>query len=236
MNEVPSEQEVTEAVENGLPTFPTRVLQTFAAPGKLAGALARHPAWALALVAGAVLVLAQTLLIPVEVWESMFREALIRQGQEMPAGFGGGATVMRVSSLVGGPIMYFVFAFLLAGIVTAVFTFVLGDEGRYKQYLASLAHAWLIPSAVGLALVPLKVAEANPQLTLNVGTFFFFLPEGYLLKVLTMLDLSQLWAWLVVAQGAHAIDSRRSFGSAAGVLMVVAVVLAMIFALFVPTP
>jgi hypothetical protein len=131
--------------------------------------------------------------------------------------------------------MYFVVTFLFAGIVTLGFAFLLGDEGRYKQYLASLTHAWLIPGLVGLALVPLRISEQNPQLTLNLGTFLFFLPDGYLQKVFTMLDLSQIWAWLVVAQGAHVIDRRRSVGSAAALLILINVVLAMIFALFVPT-
>ena len=235
MSEPSLEAGVVQESEVELPPFPTRVVQTFVAPGKLARTLAERPVWALALLAGAVLVVAQTLLIPAEIWENVFRETMMQQGREMPPGFDAGGTVMRVSSLVGGPIMYFIMAFLFAGIVTTAFVFLLGDEGRYKQYLASLSHAWLIPAVVGLALVPLRIAEENPQLTLNLGSFFFFLPEGYPLKVLTMLDLSQIWAWLVVAQGAHAIDSRRSVGSAATVLIIISILLAMVFALFVPT-
>ena len=235
MSELPPDIEVGEETKDRVPPFHTRFIQTFVAPGKLAKSLARTPVWGMALILGAVLVAAQTVLIPAEVWEAMFRETMLQQGREMPPGFDAGGTVMRVSSLVGGPIMYFIMAFLFTGIVTTAFVFIMGDEGRYKQYLASIAHAWLIPSLVGLALVPLRIAEGNPQLTLNVGTFLFFLPDGYLLKVFTMLDLSQLWAWLVVAQGAHAIDSRRSVGSAAGVLIPISVLLAMVFALFVPT-
>jgi hypothetical protein len=218
-----------------LPPFHTRLIQTFVAPGKLAEALAHTPAWALALVVGALLVVAQTVLIPPEVWDAMFRETLLQQSREMPEGFDAGGTIMRVSAVVGGTVMYFVMTFLFAGIVTLIFAFLLGDEGRYKQYLASLAHAWLIPGLVGLALVPLRISEQNPQLTLNLGTFFYFLPDGYLQKVFTMLDLSQIWAWLVVAQGAHAIDGRRSVGSAGALLITLSVVMAMIFALFVPT-
>ena len=221
--------------EHPLPPFHTRLIQTFVAPGRLAEALAHNPAWALALVVGALLIVAQTVLIPPEVWDAMFRETMLQQGREMPEGFGAGATVMRISAVVGGAIGYVVMSFLFAGIVTLLFAFLLGDEGRYKQYLASLTHAWLIPSLVGLALVPLRISEQNPQLTLNLGTFFYFLPEGYLQKVFTMLDLSQIWAWLVVAQGAYAIDRRRSVGSAAAVLIAISVVMALIFALFVPT-
>jgi len=45
-----------------------------------------------------------------------------------------------------------------------------------------------------------------------------------------------MWAWLVIAQGAHAIAPRRSFASATTVLMILFVAVAMIFATFAPMP
>ena len=238
MNEAlePTSPEAPAASESTLPAFPARIVQTFFSPGDLTAALAKRPAWAAALVLGAVLVVAQTVLIPADVWQEMFRETMLQQGRELPANFNMGGTVMRVSSVIGGAVMYPLMALLFAGLTSLVFAFILGDEGRFTQYLSVLSHAWLIPSLVGLALVPLKIAQHNPQLTLNLGTFFFFLPKGYFLKLLTMLDLSQAWAWLVVAQGAHAIDSRRSFGSAATGLMILFVAIAALFAIWVPLP
>lgn len=216
---------------SGLRPFPMRVVQTFFSPAELVETLTRHPAWIAAVILGAVLVIGQTLLIPAEVWDAVFRETVLRQGREMPAGFAAGGTVMRVTTLTLGTIGYFLITFLFAGIVTLIFAFIMGDEGRYRQYLAVTGHAWLIPALIGFVLLPLKISQGNPQLTLNLGSFLFFLPEGYLSRVATMLDLSQAWAWLVVAQGAHAIDRGRSFASAAAILMVVFVIMAMLFAL-----
>ena len=88
-----------------------------------------------------------------------------------------------VLGMIGGLVFWFVYAFLMAGILATIFAFVLGDEGRYVQYLAVMSHAWIIPAAIGLLLVPLRISEQNPQLTLNLGTFFYFLPEGYLEKM-----------------------------------------------------
>ncbi len=193
--------------------------------------LSRNPVWAAAVVLGATLVVLQTLLIPAEVWEAMFRETMIERGQRMPEGFSAGGTIMRVSTIGFGTLGYLLVTFLFAGVVTLLFAFVMGDEGRYRQYLAVLGHAWLIPGFVGLLLVPVKIVQQDPQLTLNLGTFLYFLPEGYLATVGKMLDLSQAWAWLVVAQGAHAIAPRRSFGSAVAVVMVVFVAMAMLVAL-----
>jgi hypothetical protein len=219
-----------------LPSFPRRILQVFLSPGELTAALAKNPAWAAAFFFGAVLIVGQTVLIPADVWDAMFRETLLRQGREMPAGLAAAGTFMRISAVVGGAIGYFIVTMLFAGITALIFAFILGDEGRFTQYLAVMAHAWLIPAVIGFALLPLKISQQNPQFTLNLGSFFFFLPKGYTLKVLTMLDLSQAWSWLILAQGAHAIDPKRSFGSAATILMVLFVAMAMLFAIWVPMP
>lgn len=210
--------------------FPKRIVEVFFSPGRLVEALARHPFWAAALVLGAVIAIVQVLVIPAHVWDAMIREQMMARGQDASA-FPGSNSLVRIAALVGGTFFYFVMALLTAGIVTVVFAFVLGDEGRFKQYFSIMTHALLIPAIVGLALLPLKIAQSDLRLTLNVGTFLFFLPKGYLLKWATMMDLSMLWAWLVVAQGAHAVDPRRSFGSAAGVTMGIFVVISALLAL-----
>ena len=125
--------------------------------------------------------------------------------------------------------------FFSAGLYALIFAFVLGDQGKYRQYLAITAHAVFIPALVGLFLTPLRISTENPQFTLNLGSFFFFLPSGYLLGVLTAMDLTQIWSSLVVAQGARAIDNRRSFASAAAILIAIVFVFALIFGRFIPT-
>lgn len=217
--------------DRALPSFPTRVVQTFFSPGILGEALAARPAWGAAMALGLVLLMSQMGLIPAEVWEAGMREAAMRAGGEAPPAMGAAVGFVRVAAVVGGAIAYAAVLFLLAGIVTLIFAFVMGDEGRYTQYLSVYAHASLIPAVVGLLLLPLKISQQDPQLTLNLGTFLFFLSDGYLAKVARMLDLSQIWCWLVVAQGAHAIDSRRSFGSATAVVVVILLATTMLLAL-----
>jgi hypothetical protein len=207
------------------------VVQTFFSPGILGEALAARPAWGAAMALGLVLLMSQMGLIPAEVWEAGMREAAMRAGGEAPPAMGAAVGFVRVAAVVGGAIAYAAVLFLLAGIVTLIFAFVMGDEGRYTQYLSVYAHASLIPAVVGLLLLPLKISQQDPQLTLNLGTFLFFLSDGYLAKVARMLDLSQIWCWLVVAQGAHAIDSRRSFGSATAVVVVILLATTMLLAL-----
>ena len=215
----------------GLRPLPTRLVQAFFSPGELGRALAAQPAWGAALLLGLVLTVAQVALIPAEVWDASMREAALSQGAEMPPGMEAAGTFMRVAAVVGGALGYVLILSLYAGIATLVFAFVMGDEGRYRQYLAVAAHAWLIPAVVGLFLLPLRIIQEDPSFSINLASFLFFMEEGYPLRVARMLDFGIAWAFLVVAQGAHAIDPRRSFASAVTVLMVLFVATALLFGL-----
>ncbi len=161
------------------------------------------------------------------------RQTAMQRGQELPEM---GNRVLGVIRIVT-PIITFVATLLItafmAGLYTLAFAFVLGDEGRYVQYLAVFAHANFIAVVFGLLLTPLRISTGDPQLTLNLGTFLPFLPDGYALSVLRYLDLTQIWSTLVVAQGAHAIDRRRSFGSAGAIGLSILLVFAMVIAFFV---
>lgn len=217
------------------PSFPTRLGWTLFSPGRLADSLARHPVWGLAMIVSAVLIFAQTFAIPTDVWNAFLTQQALQTGRPLPEGFSM-AGIARAGALGIGTLFFVVLQFVFAGVVTFLFAFVFGDEGRFKQYLAVTTHAWLIPALVGLCLVPLRISQENPQFSLNLASFFFFLPRGYLNSVLTLLDLSQLWGWMVIAQGAHAIDRRRSFGSAATTLLIFNLVIAMLFALLPGAP
>ena len=217
------------------PSFPTRVGWVLFSPGRLAEVLARHPLWGVAMVASATLIFVQTFAIPPDVWDAFMQQQALQSGRELPEGFSMGGFA-RWGALGVGTLFFVVLQFVFAAITTFVFAFVFGDEGRFKQYLSVTTHAWIIPALVGVCLVPLRVSQENPQFGLNVASFFFFLPGGYLRSVLTLLDLSQLWAWLVIAQGAHAIDRRRSFGSAAVALLLLNLAIAMLFAIFPGSP
>ena len=58
------------------------------------------------------------------------------------------------------------------------------------------------------------------RLTVDVFIAGFFEP-GFVRNVAKLLDLTVIWSILVIAQGAHAIDRRRSFGSAAAVMLTI---------------
>ena len=224
---------MTDETAPPFPSLPRRALQAFVSPDKLGEALARNPVWAGALLAATLVGALQFFLIPEEIWDQMMREAALEGGGEPPEWIG---SFMRYFRIFGAPIGIAVYMFVKSGLTALIFAFVLGDEGRYRQYLSLVVHSQLVPLLVGLLLVYPRVITGNVQLTLNVGSFFFFLPDGYLLKALTMLDLTQLWAWLIIAQGVHSIDPKRSFKSAAIVLMGWAILVAFGLALLPGMP
>ena len=195
--------------------------------------LAAEPRWVMALVLSAALMSLQVALIP-EVWESFMREQSLAQGGTplpMPDWV---TDWMDILTAVGAALGTSIAIPIGAGFLTLTFAFVLGDEGSYRQYLAVTAHSFFIPALVGLLITPLKIVTQDPQLTLTLGSFFFFLPSGYWLGVLTAMDLTYIWSSLVIAQGAHSIDSRRSFRSAVVILLSLMFAMALIIGRFMP--
>jgi hypothetical protein len=207
-------------------------LQVFFSPGGLFDSLRERPAWIGAMIVVSVLVGFSLVLIPSELWVEFTRNRMIEQGQEIPQGFESSGGIMRIFSVAGGIIATPIMMFILAGVVTFVFNFIFGDEGRYTQYLAVVAHASVITALGSLLLVPLKVSQGDPSLTLSLGTFAFPLQEGYLLRVLRLLDLFALWSYGVMAVGVTRIDPRRGFAFALTFFMLFALAFALIFGSF----
>jgi len=237
--EVPAHEEVFEdegaEPEATLPPLYSRLIDAFFSPGRMASTVAENPKWVAALLVAAVLIGIQMALIPADIFVAAQREAVMNAGGDVGEMPETALKVIRIVTPIFTIISTLIFAFVFAGIYTVIFAFVLGDEGRYKQYLAVLSHAWVIPASLGLLLVPLRISTENPQATLNLGSFLFFMPSGYWLNVFTSMDLTQIWAALVIAQGCHAIDDRRSFGSAATILIVILFGIALIAGRFLPT-
>ncbi|SVC40842.1 uncharacterized protein METZ01_LOCUS293696, partial [marine metagenome] len=68
----------------------------------------------------------------------------------------------------------------------------------------------------------------------SIASFLVFMPDGYWLNFFRVMDLTQIWSMLIVAEGASAIDRRRTFASAAMILLGLLVALALIVARFIP--
>ncbi len=224
--------EAMEGAPAPLPSLPVRLLWVFVSPGRLMDRLKDTPRWVGAMLVTALVVGVSLALTPPELMLEVQRQAAIERGTEFPEMTDSAVNAMRVVIPVASALSTIVFSFVFAGVYTVIFTFLLGDEGRFTQYLAAVTHAWFIAALFGLLVTPLRIATGDPQYTLNLASFFFFLPDGYLYNVFRALDLTQIWSTLVIAQGVHAIDTRRSFKSAAVVLLFILVAFALVAARF----
>jgi len=213
-------------------SLPTRLLKVFFAPGEVFEAVRAKPVWFGALGMAGLFVALSMVLIPGEIWIESMRAQAAEQGTEMPGFMSSAGPVFRLASAASAMIGTFLWAFLLAGIVTLVFAFLFGDDGKYRQYLSVVSHALFIGAVGALLLIPLRIAQGDPSLTLNLSTFLPFLEEGYSLRVLKLLDLFGLWSYLVMAVGVTKIDPRRGMGFAVSFFMAFAVVFALIFGIF----
>lgn len=218
-----------------VPPLPRRLLDTFFSPGRMVDTVAREPKWLGALLVSIVLVALATALIPPEMFAEVQRRAALERGISPPAMSADALRLIRIFSVVGSALAIAIISFVMTGLYTLVFSFILGDEGTYRQYLAVMVHAAVIPALFSLGLVPLRIETGDPQFTLSLGSFFYFLEPGYVLNVFRLLDLTQLWSSAVVAMGVHRIDRRRSFGSAFAVLCMFTLAVALIIARFLPT-
>lgn len=223
---------MNESETIGLPSLPKRLLQVFFSPGDLFTALRANPAWFSAMLVVGILVGLSLALIPPDLWIEFSRNRMIEQGQPIPPGFESTGSFVRIFSVLGGVLVTPIMMFILAGVVTVFFSFIMGGEGRYVQYLAVVSHASIITGLGALLLVPLKIMQGDPSLTLSLGTFAMFLEDGYALRVLKLLDLFALWSYGVMAVGVTKVDTRRSWGFAFGFFMAFALVFALIFGSF----
>jgi hypothetical protein len=217
------------------PPLARRLLDAFVSPGKMGRDVARDPRWLGALLVVLALVALSTALIPPEMFAEVQRRAALARGVTPPPMTDQMMRMIRIFSVIGGPLSVALITFVFSGLYTFVFAFVLGDQGRYRQYLALTAHAAIVPAALSLVLVPLRIRTGDPQFGLNLAAFLFFLEPGYLLNVFRMLDLTQLWATAVTAWGVHAIDRRRGFASAFVILLCFLVATALVIARVLPT-
>ena len=214
------------------PGLLSRYVQVFVSPGVLFDRLVGRPAWGGALVLGGLLVLAGVAFLPPELLLDAMRQRLLEQGQSMPPRLENSVNLMRFGGAVGAGLSFFVMVAFFSGLVTLGFAFIMGDEGTYRQYLAVVAHAHLIAATSGLVVLPLRIMAENPQLLLSVGTFAFFLEDGYVFRMLSLLDLFGLWGWVLVGLGAARIGRRESWATPAAFVLLIPIGIAAVVAIF----
>jgi len=216
------EDEGSRGDEPHLDSLPIRLINVFVSPGKLMDQLADRPSWVAVLLLTTFISAVTAALVPAELIYETIREQMIQQGVDVGDFGEAQMTALRYGRIPGAVIFSLLLQFGIAGLYSVIFIFILGDDGRYKQYLAAVSHGWFIPVVIGVLLLPLIIQTQNLELRLTVDVFIgsFFEP-GFVRNVAKLLDFTVIWSILVIAQGAHAIDRRRSFASAATIMLTI---------------
>ena len=130
------------------------------------------------------------------------------------------------SYIQGGTILFFgpLMACIIAGVLFGAFA-VLGGEARYKQVLAVVAHAGVIPLLQQAFTLPVNYQRQSMASATNLAVFFPNMAEGsFFASVLGFIDLFWIWYLVVLAIGLGAVY-RRKWTSVAGGLFVVYVLI-----------
>lgn len=143
----------------------------------------------------------------------------------LPVGYAVGIFVL-------GPL----FGAAIAGIVTGIFTTLMGGNGTFKQVFAVMNHAGFIPAIsalfiAGMLAVGAKPIGARPP-GANLGVFLQMLEEtSFLAVLLRSIDMFLLWWMVVLAIGLGVLYKRRT-GPIATTFIGLYIVIALLIATF----
>ena len=212
------------------PAFVKRLWMVFVQPGDLFGQLALNPAWYPMAAFVAIVAALSLWFLPAEAFEAVMQARIPPdQAAGMPQI---SPEVIRWTTVGGIAVVTFLFPLVLSLITYVIFVFIRGDEATFKQHLSVMSHAGVITAVGSLFMMPLRMRSLDIEQILSVGTFFPFLPDGFLLNMLTGIDLFALWGCVVAGLGVSVI-SRKSWGSTASILVALLVVVAIIRAFFI---
>ena len=143
----------------------------------------------------------------------------------LPVGYAVGIFVL-------GPL----FGAAIAGIVTGIFTALMGGNGTFKQVFAVMNHAGFIPAIsalfiAGMLAVGAKPIGARPP-GANLGVFLPMLEDtSFLAVLLRSIDMFLLWWMVVLAIGLGVLYKRRT-GPIATTFIGLYIVIALLIATF----
>jgi hypothetical protein len=146
-------------------------------------------------------------------------------GRFVPIGYAVGIFVL-------GPL----FGAAVAGIVTGIFSTLMGGNGTFKQVFAVMNHAGVIPALSALFVAGLLALGARPVGVrppgANLGVFLPMLEEtSFLAVMLRSIDLFLLW-WMVTLAIGLGVLYRRRTGPIATTFIGLYVVVALLIAVF----
>lgn len=146
--------------------------------------------------------------------------------QQMEARLSQARVVNPISIAVFVPII----TAIVAGLVMAVFTAILGGDATFRQAFAVVAHSQLIGALAQIFSLPISYAREQIVSPTQMAVFFPTLEEmGFLYYLLSAIDLFWIWAMVNLAIGIAVLYKRQTSPVAwalLGLYAVIAVIIA----------
>ena len=217
MTEIAPAPVPAEAASKGL--LP-RILGVFFSPRATYASVAAHPRW--------FGVLAVTCLVVAGSYFGLLstdtgKQAAFDQQTQVIESFGiklndqayermeAGIDRARYTTPIGQIIVIPIVLAVMSGILLGIFNALLGGDATFKQVYAVLAHASVITALQTLFSVPLDYARETLSSPTTLKVFLPFVDDGtFLGRLLSSIDLFQIWAMLSIAIGLGVLYKRRT--------------------------
>ncbi len=214
---IPFEAEAATAPAPPSPLL-RRIANVFVAPGELARDLDREDApWGGPLMIGIVLTVAVTvlfnLLTPLDTMLDLMRATFIEKGQAVPPDemLTKMAKMNTVMAPIGAVILQPIMMLLMAGVMTLVFSVLMGGNAKFRQYLAITTHAFLVATLGALLVLPLMLVKKAP-VSLSLALLAPNLDHsGFPYALLKGFDVFSIWMLIVVAICIAYANRRKSW-------------------------
>jgi hypothetical protein len=148
--------------------------------------------------------------------------------ERMEAGIENARYTTAASQVVGVPLV----SVVIAGILLGIFNALLGGDAKYKQVFAIVTHSGLITALQTAFSLPLDYLRETMTSPTSLGVFMPFLEENsFLARLLSSIDLFQIWGTLSLAIGLGVLYKRRTAPIAWTMLLVYFVIVAAVAAI-----
>jgi hypothetical protein len=125
----------------------------------------------------------------------------------MEAGIERARYTTPIGQLIGIPLVLAIFSGILLGIFNAL----LGGDATYKQVFAIMAHSGVITALQQLFAIPLDFVRETLSSPTSLSVFFPFVADAsFLGRLLSSIDLFQIWSTLSLAIGLGVLYKRRT--------------------------
>lgn len=189
----------------------SRIRDTLLAPTRLFQGFGERPPWIDALAVATLLAAVAIVAEPAEFYLSQMEDPVNRRGAPVEITSSPqqivlyGRMMASLSALAGHPVL----AFLVAGLLTLVFSVIGRGQTSFRQYLAMVSHALIITGVGMLIAVLLRIVTGNADSLPTIGGLVPGLSDASVVgRILGGFNFFTLWMLAVLAIGVATAESR----------------------------